>query len=155
MPSSYLALAAPAPLRARAQVLHGGALLESWEARMAVPILARTTLYLDSAPGEAVLVLAVVVVVRFQGLEEEGLPRALGVVRMVHHQCRQLRVGMVKVSKACVADSKVKIGLIDGVVEMVVVGAREDLVVVGAAHGGLDQVVEWAVEVDVTELFTF
>lgn len=151
-PSSYLALAAPAPLLAQAQVLHGGALLESWEARMAVPILARTTSYLDSAAGEAVLVLAVVVVVvvRFLGLEGEGLPRALGVVRMVHHQCRRLRVGMAKV-RVCVADSKVRSGLIDGVVVMVVV----DDLVVGAAHGGMDQEVEWAVEVVVTELFTF
>jgi hypothetical protein len=49
----------------------------------------------------------------------------------------------------------VRSGLIDGVVVMVVAGAREDLVV-GAAHGGMDQVVvEWAVGVDVTELFTF
>jgi hypothetical protein len=144
--SSYLALAGPAPLRAQAQALHGGALLESWEACIAVPILARTISSLDSAAGEAVVV---VVVVKFPGLEGEGLPRALGVVRMAHHQCHQLRVGMVRVR---VAGSKVKIGLIGGVGEMVV-GAREDLVV-GAA-GGMDQVVEWAVGVDVTELFTF
>lgn len=110
---------------------------------MAVPILARTISYLDSA-GEAV------VVVKSPGLEGEGLSRALGVVRMVHHQCHQLRVGMVRV---CVAGSKVTIGLIGGVGEKTV-GAREDLVV-GVAHGGMDQVVEWAVGVDVTELFTF
>jgi len=113
---------------------------------MAVPILTRTILYLDSAAGEAVVV---VVVMKFPGLEGEELPRALGIVRMAHRQCHQLRVGMVRV---CVADSKVRIGLIGGVGEMVV-GAREDLVV-GVAHGGMDQVVEWAVGVDVTELFT-
>jgi hypothetical protein len=139
--SSYPALAGPAPLRALELALHGGALLESWEARMAVPILARTISYLDSVAGEAV------VVVKFPGLEGEGLPRALGVVRMAHHQCHQLRVGMVGV---CVAGSKVTIGLIGGVGEKAV-GAREDLVV-GVA-GGMDQVVEWAVGVvDVTEL---
>lgn len=144
--SSCLALAGPAPLRAQAQALHGGALLGSWEARKAVRTLARTISYLDSAAGEAV---AVVVVVRFQGLEE-GLSRALGVVQMVHHQCHhQLPVGMVKV---CVVGSKVTIGLIDGVEEMVV-GAREDLVV-GVVHGGMDQVVGWAVGADVTEFMT-
>ena len=68
---------------------------------------------------------------------------------MAHHQCHQLRVGMVRVRAA---GSKVKIGLIGGVEEMVV-GAREDSVV-GVA-GGMDQVVEWAVGVDVIELFTF
>jgi hypothetical protein len=144
--SSCLALEGPPPLRAQAQALHGGALLESWEARMAVPTLARTISYLDSAAGEAVVV---VVVVKFPDLEGEGLSPALGVVRMAHHQCRQLRVGMARV---CVAGSKVKIGLIGGVGEMVV-GAREDLV--GVGHGGMDQGVEWAVGVDVTELFTF
>jgi hypothetical protein len=66
---------------------------------------------------------------------------------MAHHQCHQPRVGMVRV---CVAGSKVTIGLIDGVGEMVV-GAREDLVV--GVGGGMDQVVEWAVGVDVTELY--
>jgi len=115
------------------QAQHGGVLLESWEAR--------TISYLDSAAGEAVVV---VVVVKFPGLEGEGLSRALGVVRIVHHQCHQLRVGMVRV---CVADGKVTTGLIG---EMVV-GGEEDLVV-GVAHGGTDQVV---VGVDVTELFTF
>jgi len=142
--SSYLALAGP-PLRAQAQALHGGALLGSWEMCIAVPILARTIPYLDSVAEEAV---EVVEVVKFLGLEGVGLSRALGVVRMAHHQCHRLQVGMVRV---CVAGSKVKIGLIDGV-EMVV-GAREDLVV-GVA-GGMDQVVEWAVGVGVTELFTF
>ena len=112
---------------------------------MAVPILARTKSYLDSAAGEVV-----VVVVKFPDLEGEGLSWALGVVRMARHQCHQSRVGMVRV---CVADSKVKIGPIGGVGEMAV-GAREDSVV-GVAHDGMDQVVEWAVGVDVTELFTF
>ena len=118
---------------------------------MAVVILARTISYLDSAAGEAV----VVVVVKFPGLEGEGLSRALGVVRMAHHQCHQLQVGMVIV---CVADSKVTTGVIgemsvvgEAVVDTMVVGAREDLVV-GVAHGGTDQVV---VGVDVTALFTF
>jgi hypothetical protein len=143
--SLYPALAGPAPLRAQARALHGGALPELWEARKAVPILARTISYLDSAAGEVVVV--VVVVVKFPGLE--GLSQALGVVRMAHHQCRQVRVGMVRV---CVAGSRVTIGLIDGVGEMVV-GARADLVV--GVDGGMDQVVEWAVGVDVTELFTF
>ena len=102
-----------------------------------------------SAAGEAVLV---VVVAKFPCLEGES--RALGVVRMAHHQCHQLRVGMV----VCVADSKVTTGLIgeilvvgEAVVDTMVVGAREDLVV-GVVHGGTDQVV---VGVDVTELFTF
>lgn len=126
---------------------------------MAVLILAWTISYLDSAgAGEAAVV---VVVVRFLDLEGEGLSRALGVVRMVHHQCHQLRVEMVR---ACVVGSKVTTGLIDVVGEMVVVGeavvdtmvvgAREDLVV-AVAHGGMDQVVEWVVGVDATELFTF
>lgn len=125
---------------------------------MAVLILAWTISYLDSAAGEAA---AVVVVVKFPGLEEEGLSRALEVVRMAHHQCHQLRVRMARV---CVAGSKVTTGHIDvvgemvvveeAVVDMIVVGARGDLVV-GVAHGGMDQVVEWVVGVDVTELFTF
>ena len=58
----------------------------------------------------------------------------------------------------CVADSKVTTGLIgkmvvvsEVVVDTMVVGTREDLVV-GVAHGGTDRVV---VGVDVTELFTF
>ena len=110
--------------------------MESWEAR--------TISYLDSAAGEAVVV---VVVVKFPGLE--GLSQALGVVRIVHHQCHQLRVGMVRV---CVANSKVTTVLIgEMVVDTMVVGAQEDLVM-GVAHGGTDQVV---VGVDVTELFTF
>jgi WD domain, G-beta repeat len=135
------------PLQAQAEALHGGALLESWEARKAVPILARTISYLDSAAGEVVVV---VVVVKFPGLEGEGLSRALGVVRMAHHQCHQLQVGMVRV---CVAVSKVTIGLIGGAGERVA-GAQEDSVV-GVVNDGMDQVAEWAVGVDVTELFTF
>jgi hypothetical protein len=111
---------------------------------MAVPILARTISYLDSAAGEAVVVVAAV---KFPGLEGEGLSQALGIVRMAHHRCHQPRVGMVR---DFVVGSKVRIGL-TGVGEMVV-GAREDLVV-GVAHGGMDQVGEWAVEVGVTELF--
>ena len=142
---SYLALAVLPPLRAQVQALHGGVLLESWEARMAVSILARTISYLVSVAGEAVVVV-VVVSVKFPGLEVEveGLPRALGVVRMAHRRCHQLRVGMVRV---CVVGNRARIGLID-VGEMV--DAREDL---GVAHGGMAQVVEWAVEVGVTELF--
>ena len=114
---------------------------------MRVLILARTISYLGSAAGEAVVA---VVVVKFPGLEGEGLSRALGVVRMSHRQCDQLRVGMVRV---CVAGSKVTTGLIDEMVmvDTMVVDAREDLVV-GVAHGGMDQVV---VGVDVTELITF
>ena len=89
---------------------------------MAVSILARTISYLDSAAGEAVVV---VVVVTFPGLEGES--RALGVVRKAHHQCHQLRVGMVRV---CVADRNVTTGLIG---EMLVVGeAVVDTMVVGA-----------------------
>ena len=141
--SLYPALVDPVPLRAQVRALHGGALLESWEARKAVPILAWTISYLDSAEGE---VAVVVEVVKFLGSEGEGLSRALGVDRMAHRQCHRRRVGMVRV---CEAGSKVTIGLIDGVGEMV--GAQEGLVV--GEDGGMAQVVEWAVEVDVTELF--
>jgi hypothetical protein len=152
--SSCLALVAPAPLRAQVQALHGGALLVSWEAHMAVPVLAWMISCLDSAAGEAVVVVAVV---KFQGLEGEGSSLVLGVVRMAHH-CHQLWVLMIRVR---VAGSKVMTGVIGGVGEMVVVGAvavdtmvvgaLEDLVV-GVAHGGMDQV-EWVVGVDVTDIF--
>ncbi len=73
---------------------------------------------------------------------------------MARHQCRRLRVWMVKVR---VAGSKVMIGAIGEVEEMAedmtAVAAQEDLEV-GVAHDGMDQVA-WAVGAGVTELFTF
>jgi hypothetical protein len=124
-----------------------------------VRVQARTTSCLDSAAGEAVV--AAVVEMRFlESEEEEGLCLALGVVRMAH-QCRRLRMARVRV-----AGSKAMIGLIGGAGEMVLVGgawvvvdtkavggAREDLEVVGVAHGGMDQVD--SVGADDTEMSSF
>ena len=152
---SYLALGAPPPLRAQAQ--HGGALPVSWEARIAVRVLARMmSLCLDSAAGEPGAV-----AVKFPGSEEGEVSLELGAVRMAH-QCRRVWVWMAKVH---VAGSKVMIGPIGGVGQMVevgavravadtkVVGALEGLEVVGAARGGMDRAE--SVGVVVTELSPF
>jgi len=146
---SYPALGGPLQLRVQAQAPHGGELLESWKARMAVRDPKRMISYLDSAAAVAV------VVVKFPGLE--GV-----VVQMARRRCRRwLRVWMAKVR---VAGSKVMIGAIGGVGEMVedvaveqavvedttAVGGRGDLEA-GVAHDGMGQV-EWAVEVGAIDL---
>ena len=154
---SYPALEGPPLLRAQAQ--HGGALPVSWEARRAVRVLAwMMSSFLDSAVGELG---AVAVVVRFPDSEVGEVSLALGADRMAH-QCCRVRVWMARVR---VAGSKVMIGPIGEVGQMVevgavlavadtkAVGAREDLEVAGVARGGMDPVE--SVGVVVTELSPF